>query len=293
MLVLGIVMFALIFYLAHCVHMAADVYSNPSIVINTRDGLGNKLVIDDFREAYTWLRSNTELDTKVGSWWGTTARAIPSSHGLPPRFCFRSPWHQRHMRGRASLSDMTICLRTHVDESTYACTDYGYQTTSMADRTVLVDNNTWNNTHIATVGKAMGSDEETAWHIFRNLDTDYVLVVFGGLIGYSADDLNKLIWMVRIASGEYPEIQEDSYMSRGQFLLNASGSKVLLNCLAYKLSYYNFHKATKTARGGPGYDSVRRYNIGRHVESLQYFEEAFTSKNWLMRIYRVLDQPAY
>jgi hypothetical protein len=29
--------------------------------------------------------------------------------------------------------------------------DYGYQTTAMANRTVIVDNNTWNNTHIATV----------------------------------------------------------------------------------------------------------------------------------------------
>lgn len=30
--------------------------------------------------------------------------------------------------------------------------DYGYQITSMANRTVLVDNNTWNNTHISRVG---------------------------------------------------------------------------------------------------------------------------------------------
>lgn len=30
--------------------------------------------------------------------------------------------------------------------------DYGYQMSAMANRTVLVDNNTWNNTHIATVG---------------------------------------------------------------------------------------------------------------------------------------------
>jgi len=29
--------------------------------------------------------------------------------------------------------------------------DYGYQMSAMANRTVIVDNNTWNNTHIATV----------------------------------------------------------------------------------------------------------------------------------------------
>ena len=53
----------------------------------------------------------------------------------------------------------------------------------MANRTVIVDNNTWNNTHIATVGRAMSSPERKAWHIYRSLDVDYVLVVFGGFIG--------------------------------------------------------------------------------------------------------------
>jgi len=40
----------------------------------------------------------------------------------------------------------------------YRCRwDYGYQTTAMANRTVIVDNNTWNTSHIATVGRAMSS----------------------------------------------------------------------------------------------------------------------------------------
>ena len=64
--------------------------------------------------------------------------------------------------------------------------DYGYQTTAMANRTVIVDNNTWNNTHIATVGRAMASPEEQAWHIYRSLDVNYVFVVFGGFIGCAA-----------------------------------------------------------------------------------------------------------
>jgi hypothetical protein len=32
-----------------------------------------------------------------------------------------------------------------------------------------------------------------------------VLVVFGGLLGYSGDDLNKFLWMVRIAEGIWPD----------------------------------------------------------------------------------------
>ena len=74
----------------------------------------------------------------------------------------------------------------------------------MANRTTLVDNNTWNNSHIALVGKAMSSPEEKAYEIMRMLDVDYVLVIFGGMIGYSGDDINKFLWMVRIAQGEHP-----------------------------------------------------------------------------------------
>lgn len=32
------------------------------------------------------------------------------------------------------------------------------------------------------------------------------LVIFGGVIGYSGDDINKFLWMVRIAEGEHPKI---------------------------------------------------------------------------------------
>ena len=30
-------------------------------------------------------------------------------------------------------------------------------------------------------------------------------VIFGGVIGYSGDDINKFLWMVRIAEGEHPK----------------------------------------------------------------------------------------
>ena len=74
--------------------------------------------------------------------------------------------------------------------------DYGYQIAAMANRTILVDNNTWNNSHIAQVGKAMSGTEEVAYEIMQQLDVDYVLVIFGGMIGYASDDINKFLWMV-------------------------------------------------------------------------------------------------
>lgn len=124
--------FFLFLFVYHCTYVTQSAYSSPSVVLSSRNQDGSQNIIDDFREAYYWLRQNTEKDAVVMSWW-----------------------------------------------------DYGYQIAGMADRPTLVDNNTWNNTHIATVGKAMSSNEDVAYPILRKHDVDYVLVIFGGLIGYS------------------------------------------------------------------------------------------------------------
>jgi len=72
--------------------------------------------------------------------------------------------------------------------------DYGYQISAMANRTILVDNNTWNNSHIAQVGKAMSANEDVAIQIMRKMDVDYVLVLFGGLTGYASDDVSRKLY---------------------------------------------------------------------------------------------------
>lgn len=127
-------------------------------------------------------------------------------------------------------------------------------------RTTLVDNNTWNNSHIAMVGKAMASNEDDAYTIMQELGVDYVLVIFGGLLGnfedkagpvrfrrdliiilgYSGDDINKFLWMVRIAEGEHPnEVKEANFMSKhGHYTVDHDVSKTMKNSLMYKLSYY-------------------------------------------------------
>ncbi|XP_043721347.1 dolichyl-diphosphooligosaccharide--protein glycosyltransferase subunit STT3A-like [Telopea speciosissima] len=215
-------------YVIHCVWAAAEAYSAPSIVLtsHSHDGLH---VFDDFREAYAWLRHNTEVDDKVASWW-----------------------------------------------------DYGYQTTAMANRTVIVDNNTWNNTHIATVGTAMSSPEKAAWEIFNSLDVKYVLVVFGGLVGYPSDDINKFLWMVRIGGGVFPHIKEPDYLRDGQYRIDSQATPTMLNCLMYKLAYYRFVETD-----GKGFDRVRRTEIGKKHFKLTHFEEVFTTHHWMMRIYKL------
>lgn len=225
----------LCFYQLHCSWVTSEAYSSPSIVLSARSQDGGRIIFDDFRESYYWLRHNTAEDAKVMSWW-----------------------------------------------------DYGYQIVAMANRTILVDNNTWNNTHIATVGKAMASTEEKAYEIMRRLDVDYVLVLFGGLTGYSSDDINKFLWMVRIGGGVYPEIKEKDYFTPGgDYRVDKSGSPIMLNSLMYKMCYYKFGSIV-TEYGQPsGFDRVRSYEIGNKDFELEYLEEAFTSEHWLVRIYKV------
>ncbi|KAI6681902.1 hypothetical protein NL676_035783 [Syzygium grande] len=228
--IVGIFLLVLLgaFYVVHCVWAAAEAYSAPSIVLtsHSHDGLH---VFDDFREAYAWLRHNTEVDDKVASWW-----------------------------------------------------DYGYQTTAMANRTVIVDNNTWNNTHIATVGTAMSSPEKAAWEIFSSLDVKYVLVVFGGLVGYPSDDINKFLWMVRIGGGVFPHIKEPDYLRDGQYRIDSEATPTMLNCLMYKLSYYRFVETD-----GKAFDRVRRTEIGKKHFKLTHFEEVFTTHHWMVRLYKL------
>lgn len=196
--------------------------------------------------------------------------------------------------GRAILDDFReayywLAQNTANDARVMSWWDYGYQIAGMANRTTLVDNNTWNNSHIALVGKAMSSNESAAYDIMTSLDVDYVLIIFGGMIGYSGDDINKFLWMVRIAEGEHPQdIRESDYFTeRGEFRVDSEGSPTLLNSLMYKLSYYRFGDVKMDYRTPYGYDRTRNAEIGNKNFQLTYLEEAYTTEHWLVRIYRV------
>ena len=180
--VVGAVTTYLLLFVLHCTWVTSNAYSSPSVVLASKLPDGSQHIIDDYREAYYWLRQNTPDKAKIMSWW-----------------------------------------------------DYGYQIGGMADRPTLVDNNTWNNTHIATVGKAMSSREEVSYPILRQHDVDYVLVVFGGLLGYSGDDINKFLWMVRISEGIWPEeINERNYFTaRGEYRVDDEATPTMRNSLMW------------------------------------------------------------
>lgn len=124
----------------------------------------------------------------------------------------------------------------------------------MANRTVLVDNNTWNNTHIATVGKAFASTEEEGYHIARFLGADYVLVIFGGVTNFSGDDISKFLWMIRIAAGVYSQVKEENFYADGNYRVDEYATDTMKNSLMYSLCYYRFGEMQTRYGEAGGYD---------------------------------------
>ena len=67
-----------VFYTWHSIWVSAEMYSAPSIVMQTRGHDGSLHIFDDFREGYAWLRYNTPDDAVVGSWCGPCSlRKLP------------------------------------------------------------------------------------------------------------------------------------------------------------------------------------------------------------------------
>jgi len=161
--------------------------------------MGNKNIIDDFREAYYWLRMNTKQDAKIVSWW-----------------------------------------------------DYGYQIAGMSNRAVIVDNNTWNATHIALVGSTLINDEEESFKICKMIDADYVLIIFGGFSAYSGDDMNKFPWIVRITAGYYPRVKEENYLNEGVYRFDYGASETSMNSMMYKFSYIDLMRLSHRPKNPKG-----------------------------------------
>lgn len=59
----------LIQFALHCTWVTSNAYSSPSIVLASRNNDGSQHIIDDFREAYYWLRENTHPQARILSWW--------------------------------------------------------------------------------------------------------------------------------------------------------------------------------------------------------------------------------
>ena len=152
---------------------------------------------------------------------------------------------------------------TPEDARVMAWWDYGYQINGIANRTTLADGNTWNHEHIALLGKCLVSPELEGHKIVRHL-ADYVLVWTTRFAGMYGDDLAKSPHMARIAGSVYPDVSQEG------FYVDEMGrpSESMRESLLYKL---------------------HSFGMQADVPELEKYEEVYTSKYKMVRIWKVLD----
>ncbi|KAF9048148.1 Oligosaccharyl transferase STT3 subunit-domain-containing protein [Rhodocollybia butyracea] len=211
----------LVYFVFHRTWVIANAYASPSV----------HYLIDDYWEAYYWLRMNTPQDVVVMCRW-----------------------------------------------------DYG----------MSVDNNTWNNSKFlcflylpTDLIEPLSSPEEIAYPILRQHNVDYAFI-FSSLLGYSGDDINKFFWMAGIGQGVSPDvIQELNYLTlTGEYRVDDRASDAMKNSLMSKMSYYRYPFGFFGVWRAFTVDRVRNQNIPKIGPTLDYVEEAFTSENWIVQIFK-------
>jgi dolichyl-diphosphooligosaccharide--protein glycosyltransferase len=190
--------------------------------------------------------------------------------------------------------DRWLWSNTGRDERVMSWWDYGYQIESMGGRGCRADGNTNNYTHIGIIGLTMSSPENESWRLARMMEANYMLVLFGGVSGYDGDDINKFLWMPRIANQTFTNISGNMYLGRsgivGDFM-----TPNMTNSMLFKFAYYNFRRFQFHPSVPTGFDMMRGVKLAPAKLSfpLRLFQEVSSAKNWIVKIYRVMPDPLW
>ena len=94
-------------FVSYSFRIAYDL-SNPSIIIKARDAENRVIKVDDYREAYWWVRDNTPEDARIMAWWdyGYQIAAIANRTTLADG----NTWNHEH------IALLGLTLTTDLDE---------------------------------------------------------------------------------------------------------------------------------------------------------------------------------
>jgi len=154
--------------------------------------------------------------------------------------------------------------------------DYGYWITTIANRTSLADNGTWNSTQIKQLGLMFMSPEDEAIKILKRFNATHVVVFTTfdtqGRLAMAGGDEGKWQWMARIPGlddrsfGNYTlgwdwiDLNRNGRPDSGELKQNGKGQ----NSTIYKLMTYGREMTLQ------GYSSIQ----------LKYFEKAYFSQEY-------------
>jgi dolichyl-diphosphooligosaccharide--protein glycosyltransferase len=187
---------------------------------------------------------------------------------------------------------------TPEDSRVLAWWDYGYQINGVANRTSIADGNTWNHEHIALLGRVLISPEVKENSIFT---------IRSFLNYFHRGSLIRLlvIWLTTFLFGQQggPVCMAMIWLSApiwlvllGLFSLTSPSKVCFLFLISFIVIFNDFLEFYMMNANTPSPElgksllyQLHSYGIVPSVPKPQFFDEAYTTTNRMVRIYKVLD----
>jgi dolichyl-diphosphooligosaccharide--protein glycosyltransferase len=183
---------------------------------------------------------------------------------------------------------------TEIDSKVIAFWDIGYQLSTFSKRAVFIDGNTNNFTQMSLIGLFAASKEQTAWKIARMLDADFFLVLFGGAVGFNGDDVSKFQWLTPAIHRVFENVSVEAFQNdETPFLVAEKMGSEVRKSMMFRAAYYRFGEYQGFEDVKKGWDLAREVKVGGLEFELNWFEESYTSLNWMIRIFRVKKDPQW
>ena len=99
-------------------HSLADGLSQPSIMFRASLQNGQQIIVDDYREAYHWLRDKTPEDSRVMAWWDYGYQ-ITSVQSASTGFFVSTIASNKHVAAQGDRQPDDDCGWQHLESRTH------------------------------------------------------------------------------------------------------------------------------------------------------------------------------
>ena len=235
----------------YCWNMSKSL-SNPSIIVQGRLKDGRVVKVDDYREAYTWLKDNTPEDSRIMAWWdyGYQITAISNRTTIADG----NTWNHEH------IALLGLALTTDVDE--------GYEIARhMAD-------------YILIWGGGGGDDLAKVCESIVTFRVSSSLVTNNSYLHFFVDFLFQSPHLARIANSVYREHCPRDPSCRAFGVIDSKGtpSPMMKRSLLYQL---HGHKIREGVEVNPDqFEEVYRSKYGK-VRIYKVIGVSEESKAWV------------
>jgi dolichyl-diphosphooligosaccharide--protein glycosyltransferase len=199
------------------------------------------------------------------------------------------------------IVDAGLWLRNHSpsDARILSWTTHGHEVAFYSQRQLVkgCEHRYIQKNDTSIVARAFLSQGAASSTLIRDeLKADYVVVVFGGYVGLVQDDLEYILWMARVSDAypkprgakQLPIPNERELLTRKKELrIDAGGAPALLQSTLFMLSYFRFNEKMTDEKRPTGFDRARKTVSVKVTLDANLFEEVYTSKHWIARVYRV------